>query len=381
MAFAVQGSTLITVTRALARCQQQVGGMPVAALSDNRSLEVPEAQALFVDHRRFCPREYFTRRELVVDVAAGGIGFRRPYYGRLHGPTVDAVRRAGADAVLLYEGHYAAASLPWWQDLRPATKIVLYVHNPLSRTYRGPELRRLAAHCDAMVFCAAHLRDSARDRLAGADIPLEVIHNGIDPSFFSSGSLSPVTEDKPFELLFLGRVTPEKGVHVMLEGIGIANKILERPVRAVVIGSANYAAGTLTEYETSLRELATRVGVQTEFLPHVERQEARDRMTAASAVCIPSLWAEGLPLVALEAMASGTPVLTLDSPGVAEACGPTALYADGRDAAALGRALVELVVDETARRSRAAAGVVRAHEFTWERAWGQFDELLDRLGA
>ncbi len=379
MAFCVQGSTLITVARALSQCQAAAGEIPMAAVSDNRGLDLPEAETLYVDHTRYCPREYFRPAQLAVDVAAGALGMRRPYYGRLHKPTVDAVRTSGATAVLLYEGHYAAASLPWWGALRPATKVILYVHNPLSRTYSGRELRRLAKSCDAMVFCATHLRDAAASRLRGIDIPLEVVHNGIDPTFLTDAQEHRPRRDGPFELLFLGRTTPEKGVHVMLEALVRANKRLPTPARAVIVGSANYAAGELSAYELSLREMAGRAGVEVEFVPHVDRRMARLRMTSASAICIPSLWAEGLPLVALEAMASGTPVVTLDSPGVAEACGPAALYASGRDGASLGDALFNLVVDEPGRVARVALGLERARLFTWENTWAGLAQLIGRL--
>lgn len=380
MPFCVQGSTLITVTRELSRCQAAAGGRPLAVLSDNRSLEVPEAECLYVDHTRYSKREGFNRPQTAVDALLGRAHLRRRYHGRLHIPAVEAVRTRGVDVVLLYEGHYSATSLPWWNELRPQTKIILYLHNPLSRTYGPSELRRMVDQCDAMIFCADHLRRSTVDRLGDVDIPLQTIHNGIAPSFLepATGERRGAADD--FELLFLGRTSAEKGVHLMLEALGIAQRSIGRPVRAAVIGSTNYGSGVgLTDYEQGLRRIASQQQVTVEFLPHVDRATARARMTRASAICIPSLWSEGLPLVALEAMATGTPIVALDSVGVAEACGEAALYAASREPADLATAIVSLASDHESTMARAAVGVTRARGFSWENTWLGMAQLVSGL--
>lgn len=75
----------------------------------------------------------------------------------------------------------------------------------------------------------------------------------------------------------------------------------------------------------------------------------------AAAVLVPSL-IEGFGLTALEAMASGVPVLASAQGAVAESVGDAALRVDGRDAAAMARGIVHLCADHSLRQRLILAG-------------------------
>ena len=93
-------------------------------------------------------------------------------------------------------------------------------------------------------------------------------------------------------------------------------------------------------------------------------------------MCLPSQWAEGLPLAALEAMATGLPVVCSDSPGRVEAWADAAIVVPGGAPDGLAAALVRLAEDdEWARRSRASRE--RASAFTWE---GAVSALIGKAG-
>jgi len=78
------------------------------------------------------------------------------------------------------------------------------------------------------------------------------------------------------------------------------------------------------------------------------------------------LWSEGFPLVALEAMAAGTPVGCSDSPGMKEAVGEVGLVHSMGDARALAEHLYTLATDDAVWRRMSSAGIARARRFTWE---------------
>jgi len=71
--------------------------------------------------------------------------------------------------------------------------------------------------------------------------------------------------------------------------------------------------------------------------------------------------------VALEAMASGAPVLCSESAGLREAGGDVGLYSPLGDAATLADHLVWLATDPDEWRRRSSAGIARAHRFAWSR--------------
>jgi glycosyltransferase involved in cell wall biosynthesis len=365
MALSVRASTLMTVVQRVSDAYRVLGGESLVVLSHNRGLRVPGMDARYVDFTENCPREWFNRAELAIDVVAGRFGALRPYYGRMYDPAVRAIEDAGADVVLLYEGHYASATLPQWSRVRDQAELVLYVHNPLSRTYGRRELRRLVDRADRVVFCAEHLRRHTVRRLGHDDPRLEVVPNGVSPVYFGAPRQAPGTEE-PFVVTFVGKVAEHKGLHVLLEAAALAAARIERAVRVRVVGSSRYGGGSAQDdYETAMLRRCAELGLDCTFLGWSDEAVVVREMQAASVVCLPSLWAEGLPLTALQAMAAGTPVACSDSDGMVEAVGDAGLVSRAGDAEALAGSLARLAVDREAWEALSNAGIGRARHFTW----------------
>jgi glycosyltransferase involved in cell wall biosynthesis len=132
-----------------------------------------------------------------------------------------------------------------------------------------------------------------------------VIRNGIDPVDYRPGPGA----GQPFTFLFLGRLTEEKGIPLLLE---IAHLLASRPdLRIVVAGDGPLRTAV---------EQAARSAPVLEFVG--PQQEVRALYHRAGAVLMPSL-SEGLPMTALEGMACGLPILASAAGGIPE------LVADG----------------------------------------------------
>jgi len=367
MALSTQGSTLMAVAQSLIDAGAEAGIESSAILSHDRDVSLDGAEAVFVDYTANCPREWFSRRELATDVVAGRIGFPRPHYGRLYDPAVTAATDLSADIVLLYEGHYASATLPRWSRVRQRSKIVLYVHNPLSRSYGKRELTRLLSNADAVAFCADHLRHDVEERLGShSDARMLTVHNGVGAEFFP-GEAEP---GEQFRIVFAGRPTADKGVHLVLEALALAESAIPRPIHAQIIGSDSYGngAGALTPFEKQLRARADQLASPVEFLPFIPKAELASHLRRADVACLPSQWAEGLPLSALEAMACGTVVITSDSPGMMEAVGEAGMIAPGGDPAMMAEYFIALASSADALAVAREASVARAKDFSWAAA-------------
>ena len=88
---------------------------------------------------------------------------------------------------------------------------------------------------------------------------------------------------------------------------------------------------------------------------------------AARAFVYPSLF-EGFGLPPLEAMASGTPVVTSDVSSLPEITGDAALLIDPNDERALANALIEIMNNDRLRAELREKGIAQAKKFTWRDA-------------
>jgi glycosyltransferase involved in cell wall biosynthesis len=160
-------------------------------------------------------------------------------------------------------------------------------------------------------------------------------------------------------VLTVGRLVPEKGAPVLVEAVALA-RAKGVPVRLSVVG-----AGPLA---TQLAAQAESAGVAdaVELVGPVGQEDLPDRYRAADVFCLPS-FAEGLPVVLMEAMASGLPVVTTAIAGIPELVEDhrTGLVVPAGRADLVADALVELAGDPALRRRLGEAGraaVLQRHD-------------------
>jgi glycosyltransferase involved in cell wall biosynthesis len=147
---------------------------------------------------------------------------------------------------------------------------------------------------------------SANQASTHPDVPWTVIHNGL------------TLVDAPFErrrgdaLCFVGRVAPEKGI---VEAIEIAQKA-ERPLR--IAAKVGRTADERDYDESVFRPALEAAGSDVEFLGELEQAERDELFAESYASLMPGSWPEPFGLVAIEALACGTPVIARRIGGLPE---------------------------------------------------------------
>lgn len=188
------------------------------------------------------------------------------------------------------------------------------LHTDLQRYIHSLEWR-LTYEAQRVIVCSTYMQ---REVGAIFQLPvdkLDVVVNGVDPEWLGCESGN-VADKEPYALqserivLFVGRLVREKGVHTLLEAA--PSVLAEYPdVKFVIAGSG--------PYRQELEGLAERLGIggKVLFAGFVADEERNRLFRLADVAVFPSLY-EPFGIVALEAMAAGTPVVVSDVGGLAD---------------------------------------------------------------
>ncbi len=134
----------------------------------------------------------------------------------------------------------------------------------------------------------------------------------------SEPGLRPVERPTGDYIAYLGRIIQPKGVHLAIAAVQQYNKIHpEQPVVLKIAGK-HYAGHKKDTYW--LEQIEPHVdGTYIQYIGFIDQPSAkREFLGNAKALIVPSLFAEPFGMVSIEAMASGTPVIALDSGALPE---------------------------------------------------------------
>ena len=211
---------------------------------------------------------------------------------------------------------------------------------------------------DSLIACSASMSDEISD-LFGPDLgEIVVIRNGIDSSRWPFAPRRANTG--PPELLYIGRLEYEKGVH---EAIAALPRI-----RRTHPGTTLTIAGDGTQ-EDWLVDVARkhRVLKAVRFVGRVDHDQLLRLLHQTDAAVLPSHY-EPFGIAALEAAAAGAPLVASNVGGLGEAVidGETGVSFPPRDVAALADAVRRVLDDPVAAQQRATAARARlTSDFDW----------------
>lgn len=231
-------------------------------------------------------------------------------------------------------------------------------HGDAAAVFEHPDRGRIQAglrQAERVVAITADIEREARDLLGIDPTRIVRICNGVDRGTFRP---RPWREDLPARVLFLGRLSEQKRVDLLLEAFARVGQ--EHPdldgLELVVAGQGPLRA--------ELEAQAARLGINVKFLGNVPRAEAVDLLRDAKVLVLPSA-SEGASNSLLEAIATGVPVVATKLPGTCELIRheQEGLLVPVGDVDALAAALGRLLSDGELYMKLASAAEERSAEF------------------
>src|SRR5215204_1288353 len=297
-----------------------------------------------------------------------------------------ALRREKAD--LFHAPHYV---LPMLTPCRSVVTIHDCIHlrfpqylpSKLGYAYARGQMWS-ATHQAARVMTVSEA--SKRDILRYFRVPesrIDVIYNAIDERFWAEPDAEHIERVReryrltaPF-VLYAGNIKPHKNLERLIEAFNLLRT--DRPdladVELLIIGDE------ISKYATLRRAVHRhKLHKHVRFFGFVPDQTLAALYRLAKVFVFPSLY-EGFGLPPLEAMASGTPVITSNVSSLPEVVGDAALMIDPYEPAAIADAMRRVLTDAVLRADLRARGLARAREFSWERSIKRVREIYDEVLA
>ena len=280
----------------------------------------------------------------------------------------------------------ALVTTPTEGTVFPFVPQVVIIHDllPLKFPAEYPRLRiffekvlpRILRKSAGVIACSMSTKKDCVESYGLDPDRVYVVHEGFSSAYFPGGrelAVKRVRERHGMEeyFLYVGSILPHKNVAGLLDAFALASKKVSSSL--VIAGRKN------RPFFPELAKRADGLGVRdrVRFLDYVPAGELPDLYRAASAFVFPSLY-EGFGLQILEAMASGTPVISSRLSSLPEVAGDAACLVDPRDSGELGGAMARVISDHAWRKELIGKGRERAKGFSWEKAAKETLAVLEK---
>jgi glycosyltransferase involved in cell wall biosynthesis len=294
-----------------------------------------------------------------------------------------ALMREGAH--LLHEPHYVLPPLVRCRSVVTIHDCIhlmfpQYLPGPLAHVYAKASMWSATRKANRILTVS---EASKRDILRFFEVPPEkvvVIHNAIDERFLAPADperMALVRQryqlDHPF-VLYVGNIKPHKNLVRLIEAFARVRQQSPGPLTLLIIGDEISKLPVLRRavHNHKLHKHVRFLG----FLPD-DMLAALYRL--ASVFVFPSLY-EGFGLPPLEAMASGTPVVTSNVSSLAEVAGDAAMLVDPYDVGAIADGIRRVLTEPALAARLRERGLRRAREFSWDEAAARTQAIYRALG-
>jgi glycosyltransferase involved in cell wall biosynthesis len=295
----------------------------------------------------------------------------------------------------------------------PSAMVCLSMHCEWLTQFATPANERRLRKLDLIIGCSDYITERIRARFPAISARCHTVHDGVDTDRFCPMKSLPSRSDGTKRLLYVGRLSPEKGVHVLIQAFKILAK--SRPwLRLDLVGASNalhYLYLSLDRQDRANASLEAFFGIglcdmvwrqlvlrdrsypadlsaemadDDRIVAHggVPQTDTIDFYRRAAALVFPSVWNEPSGLPTFEAQACGTPVVATYSGGIPEYVlhGRTGILVARSEAKELAMAISQVLDNPALARAMGEAGRQRAVErFSWDVVSRRLADLIETV--
>jgi glycogen(starch) synthase len=248
--------------------------------------------------------------------------------------------------------------------------LVLHIHSldldRISSQHRSwvYDLERKAINeADAIIAVSNYTANIITSQYAGDSTKVHVVHSGYD----HLGSIVPKNIFQAPIVLFVGRLSNQKGPHVFLE---IAEHVLSsrHDVQFLVVGDGEMMGEML---ESAAHKA---ISDRFHFTGFIDREKLAEAYSSASVYCMPSI-SEPFGLSAIEAADANLPMVLSKQSGAAEVL-TAALTIDTDDIQGFSRAILSLLDDQKLAEKMAEENKLAIKGLSWEKAASEIANIF-----
>jgi glycosyltransferase involved in cell wall biosynthesis len=255
-------------------------------------------------------------------------------------------------------------------------------------TLRLYKFRRGLMRANSVIAVSAATRRDVENVLGVPSERVRQVYSAPDPRFFVRGTdegriqaelLERYQIHHPF-LLYAGRIRPHKNIPRLIEAFAVVRAGLKDDprfcdLRLIIIGDV------ISQHPEVRRTVVqTRTEQFVRFLGFVPFDTLKMFYSAAIAFVFPSLY-EGFGLPPLEAMATGTAVVTSNVSSLPEVVDAAAVIVNPENVFDIARGIREVLLDDNLRQRLIARGREQARHFNWRRTAAEVLEVYRDAAA
>ncbi len=291
--------------------------------------------------------------------------------------------------------------VPLIRTFYPKAKFVLHMECEWLSQLDAALIASRLHQTDLVVGCSDYITNKIRRRFPEHAHRCQTVFNGVDLAQFTGDNGDQASQqDTGKRLLFSGRISPEKGVHVLLDAfrqvsksypdaqLAIAGTVGIAPMKFIVNLSDEAAVRALAtfyhgdDYFTQLKaRLSPDIANRVAFLGFVPHPDLVDHYRRADVLINPSL-SEAFGMSLVEAMAVGTPVVAARVGGMVDIVedGETGILTEPGSAEALAEGIIAILSKPALGKAMGQAGQKRVRQlFTWEQVTRNLDQYYQSL--